>query len=106
MPKRQLQGVVVSDKQDKTVVVKVERRFTHPVMKKTVRRSKNYHAHDEANVAKIGDKVLIQESRPHSKLKTWELVDGAKESGGESQGVVGAVLSAVKTVIGLGGDKA
>jgi small subunit ribosomal protein S17 len=68
MPKRVLQGVVISDKQDKTVVVKVERRFTHPVMKKTVRRSKNYHAHDEANAAKTGDKVLIQESRPHSKL--------------------------------------
>ena len=50
MPKRVLQGVVVSDKQDKTVVVKVERRFTHPVMKKTVRRTKNYHAHDENNV--------------------------------------------------------
>ena len=58
MPKRVLQGVVVTDKQDKTVVVKVERRFTHPVMKKTVRRSKNYHAHDEANAAKTGDKVL------------------------------------------------
>ena len=73
MPKRVLQGVVVSDKQDKTVVVKVERRFTHPVMKKTVRRTKNYHAHDEANAAKIGDTVSIQESRPYSKLKTWEL---------------------------------
>ena len=64
MPKRVLQGVVISDKQDKTVVVKVERRFTHPVMKKTVRRSKNYHAHDEANAAKTGDKVLIQEFAP------------------------------------------
>ena len=58
MPKRVLQGVVVSDKQDKTVVVKVERRFTHPVMKKTVRRTKNYHAHDEANAAKVGDIVV------------------------------------------------
>ncbi len=106
MPKRQLQGVVVSDKQDKTVVVKVERRFTHPVMKKTVRRSKNYHAHDEANVAKVGDKVLIQESRPHSKLKTWELVNGSSQGEGASQSVVGAVVSAVKSVIGLGGDKA
>ena len=61
MPKRVLQGVVVSDKQDKTVVVKVERRFTHPVMKKTVRRTKNYHAHDENNVAKVGDTVSIEE---------------------------------------------
>ena len=59
MPKRVLQGVVVSDKQDKTVVVKVERRFTHPVMKKTVRKTKNYHAHDENNTAKVGDTVFI-----------------------------------------------
>ena len=63
MPKRVLQGVVVSDKQDKTVVVKVERRFTHPVMKKTVRRTKNYHAHDENNTAKVGDMVFIEESQ-------------------------------------------
>ncbi|GBU19704.1 MULTISPECIES: 30S ribosomal protein S17 [unclassified Methylobacterium] len=77
MPKRVLQGVVVSDKQDKTVVVKVERRFTHPVMKKTVRRSKNYHAHDEGNVAKVGQTVFIEESRPFSKLKTWKLVESA-----------------------------
>jgi small subunit ribosomal protein S17 len=73
MPKRVLQGVVVSDKQDKTVVVKVERRFTHPLLKKTVRRSKNYHAHDEANVAKVGDTVWIEEGRPMSKLKRWVL---------------------------------
>ena len=57
MPKRILQGVVVSDKQEKTVVVKVERRFTHPLLKKTVRRSKNYHAHDEARTFKVGDIV-------------------------------------------------
>ncbi len=74
MPKRVLQGVVVSDKQDKTVVVKVERRFTHPVLKKTVRRSKKYHAHDENNTAKVGDVVMIEESRPYSKLKTWRLI--------------------------------
>ncbi len=78
MPKRVLQGVVVSDKQDKTVVVKVERRFTHPVMKKTVRKTKNYHAHDENNVAKVGDTVSIEETKPFSKLKTWVLVDQAK----------------------------
>lgn len=76
MPKRVLQGVVVSDKGEKTIVVKVERRFTHPVMKKTVRRSKNYHAHDEANVAKIGQIVSIEECRPFSKTKTWKLVEG------------------------------
>ena len=77
MPKRTLQGVVVSDKQDKTVVVKVERRFTHPVLKKTVRRTKKYHAHDEANAAKVGDIVTIEESAPMSKLKTWVLIEQA-----------------------------
>ena len=76
MPKRILQGVVVSDKGEKTIVVKVERRFTHPVMKKTVRRSKNYHAHDEANAAKVGSTVFIEECRPYSKTKTWKLVEG------------------------------
>ncbi|KAF0230966.1 MAG: small subunit ribosomal protein [Beijerinckiaceae bacterium] len=79
MPKRILQGVVVSDVQNKTVVVKVERRFTHPLLKKTVRRSKNYHAHDEANVCKTGDEVSIEETRPMSKLKRWiVLAQGAK----------------------------
>ena len=72
MPKRVLQGVVVSDKNAKTVVVKVERRFTHPVMKKTVRRSKKYHAHDEQGQYKTGDIIRIRECRPLSKLKTWE----------------------------------
>ena len=99
MPKRVLQGVVVSDKQDKTVVVKVERRFTHPVMKKTVRKTKNYHAHDENNSAKVGDTVLIQESRPYSKLKTWELVSGG--TAGEAQQGSG-LLSKVKSLVGLG----
>jgi len=75
MPKRILEGVVVSDKTDKTIVVQVERRFTHPMMKKTVRRSKKYHAHDEANAAKAGDIVRIQECRPRSRLKSWELVE-------------------------------
>ncbi|MGI9371898.1 MAG: 30S ribosomal protein S17 [Hyphomicrobiales bacterium] len=75
MPKRVLQGVVVSDKTDKTVVVKVERRFTHPLFKKTVRRTKKYHAHDEANAAKQGDLVRIEECRPISKLKSWKLVE-------------------------------
>jgi len=72
MPKRVLQGVVVSDKNAKTVVVKVERRFTHPVMGKTVRRSKKYHAHDEKGEFKAGDVVRIRECKPVSKLKTWE----------------------------------
>ena len=72
MPKRVLQGEVVSDKNAKTVVVKVERRFTHPVMGKTVRRSKKYHAHDEKGEFKAGDVVRIRECKPISKLKTWE----------------------------------
>ncbi len=71
MPKRVLQGVVVSDKNDKTVVVEVERRYTHPLLKKTVRRSKKFHAHDEGNVFKTGDQVAIQESAPISKKKRW-----------------------------------
>jgi small subunit ribosomal protein S17 len=75
MPKRILQGVVVSDKADKTVVVLIERRFTHPLLKKTVRRTKKYHAHDEANAAKTGDIVRIQECRPISKTKAWTLLD-------------------------------
>ena len=59
MPKRTLNGVVVSDKQDKTVVVRVERRYTHPMLKKTVRRSKKYYAHDEKNEFSVGDTVWI-----------------------------------------------
>ena len=74
MPKRVLQGTVVSDKSDKTVVVKVERRFTHPLLKKTVRRTKNYKAHDADNSARIGDTVSIRESRPISKTKRWIVV--------------------------------
>ena len=74
MPKRILQGVVVSDKNDKTIVVRVERRFTDPLLKKTVRRTKRYHAHDEANDAKVGDMVRIEECRPISKNKKWTLV--------------------------------
>jgi small subunit ribosomal protein S17 len=77
MPKRVLQGTVVSDKSSQTVVVRVERRFTHPVMKKTIRRSKKYHAHDEGNVHKIGDIVQIRESTPISKNKRWVVIDTA-----------------------------
>ena len=76
MPTRILQGTVVSDKGDKTVVVNVERRFTDPVMKKTVRKSKRYHAHDETNDTKVGETVTIRECRPVSKLKSWEVVSG------------------------------
>ena len=74
MPKRILQGTVVSDKADKTVTVRVERRFTHPIYKKTVRSSKKYAAHDEQNKFKVGDVVKIIESRPISKTKKWAVV--------------------------------
>jgi small subunit ribosomal protein S17 len=77
MPKRTLQGVVVSDKQAKTVVVRVERRFTHPLFKKTVRRTKKYYAHDENN--EFSDIVWIEEHRPISKLKRWAVVRGEKK---------------------------
>ena len=80
MPKRMLNGVVVSDKQDKTVVVRVERRYTHPLFKKTVRRSKKYYAHDENNEFKVGDTVWIEEHRPISKLKRWTVVQGQKKA--------------------------
>lgn len=78
MPKRILQGVVVSDAADKTITVKVERRFMHPLYKKFIRRSKKYAAHDENNQAKVGDVVRIRECRPVSKSKTWELVTDAE----------------------------
>lgn len=74
MPKRILQGPVVSDKGDKTVVVLVERRLTHPLYKKIIRSSKRYHAHDPENRFKVGDVVRIRECRPISKLKCWEVV--------------------------------
>jgi small subunit ribosomal protein S17 len=71
MPKRVLSGVVVSDKGDKTVIVRVERRVMHPVYKKFITRSKTYAAHDEANTYKAGDQVRIEESKPISKRKRW-----------------------------------
>ena len=80
MPKRTLNGVVVSDKQDKTVVVRVDRRFAHPTMKKTLRRSNKYHAHDDKNEFAVGDIVWIEERRPLSKLKSWEVIRGEKRA--------------------------
>jgi len=74
MPKRILQGTVVSDKNDKTVTVLVERRFTHPVLRKTVRFTKKYRAHDEANACKAGETVRIIECAPKSKSKRWEVL--------------------------------
>jgi small subunit ribosomal protein S17 len=82
MPKRILTGTVVSDKNDKTVVVKVERKVAHPLYGKIIRRSKKYHAHDEANVAKEGQIVRIEECAPISKNKTWRLVTDAAGSEG------------------------
>jgi len=74
MPRRILQGVVVSDKGDKTITVLVERRVMHPVYKKFIKLSKKYRAHDEGNVCQVGDTVRIRECRPISKSKTWEVV--------------------------------
>ena len=80
MPKRQLQGTVVSDVNEKTVVVRVDRAFTHPVMKKTVRRSKKYHAHDEANAAKVGEAeyFVIATDDPETNIKTAEALYSGK----------------------------
>ena len=74
MPRRVLQGTVVSDKANKTVIVAVERRFMHPVYKKFIKRTKRYAAHDEDNACKAGDQVFIRECRPMSKTKRWEVV--------------------------------
>lgn len=79
MPRRILQGVVTSDKTDKTITVVVERRFMHPVYKKFIRRTKKYAAHDENNQCKVGDVVRIRECRPLSKTKSWELVSDTAE---------------------------
>jgi len=75
MPKRILTGTVTSAANEQTVTVSVERRFTHPVLKKTIRKSKKYRAHDETNAFKAGDKVRIQECAPKSKTKRWEVLE-------------------------------
>ena len=77
MSRRVLQGVVVGDKADKTVIGQVDRRIQHPLYKKYMRRSKKYMAHDETNARKVGDQVQIRECRPLSKNKNWEIVLGA-----------------------------
>ena len=74
MPKRILQGVVTSDKNEQTITVLVERRFKHPLLQKTVRKSKKYRAHDEHNTFKVGDTVRIEECAPMSKTKRWTVV--------------------------------
>lgn len=80
MPKRRIVGKVISDKMDKSITVEVKDLVKHPVYKKTIRRTKKYHAHDENNEANIGDIVQIQESRPYSKLKRFELIKVVKRS--------------------------
>ena len=81
MPKRILIGTVVSDKTDKTVTVLVERKVKHPLYGKIIRRSKKYHAHDEANEDHPGDVVRIEETRPISKTKTWAVLDRVRAGG-------------------------
>ena len=77
MPKRILTGTVTSDKNEQTITVSVERRFKHPLLQKTVRKSKKYRAHDAANAFKVGDSVRIEECAPISKSKRWTVVVGA-----------------------------
>ena len=80
MPKRILSGTICKANNKKTVVVEVERTFKHPIYKKYIKRSKKYHAHDETDALRVGDKVLIEETRPISKLKTWKVVNNEKRS--------------------------
>tara|TARA_B110000438_G_C15715459_1_gene607303 strand:+ start:835 stop:1065 length:231 start_codon:yes stop_codon:yes gene_type:complete len=75
MTKRILNGKVVKDKNNKTIVVKVDRKYAHPFFGKVITSSKKYHAHDEKNKFKIGDSVKIIESKPYSKMKKWEVVN-------------------------------
>ena len=80
MPKRILSGTICKATNKKTVVVEVERTFKHPIYKKYIKRSKKYHAHDETDALRVGDKVMIEETRPISKLKTWKVVSNEKKS--------------------------
>ena len=85
MPKRVLTGTVVSDKTDKTVVVRVERRVKHPLYGKIIRRSKKYHAHDEGNEYREGQIVRIEETRPISRLKSWRVIGAADANAPRAQ---------------------
>ena len=85
MPKRILQGVIVSDQNAQTVTVSVERRFTHPVLKKTIRKSKKYRAHDQDDACKVGDIVRIEECAPVSKTKRWRVVAKQNQQGTEHE---------------------
>jgi small subunit ribosomal protein S17 len=105
MPKRNLEGIVVSDKGNKTIIVQVERRFAHPLLKKVVRRSKKYHAHDETNRYHVGQRVRIEECRPISKLKSWQVV-GALTPAGELIMADFEAQAAAAAVSQAGGDEA
>ena len=97
MPRRILQGVVVSDKAEKTITVLVERRVMHPVYKKFVKKSKKYLAHDEKETAKMGDNVSIIECRPLSKRKSWMLLDeSAKAANAKAPAAKAAKKAAAK----------
>ena len=80
MPKRILSGTICKATNKKTVVVEVERTFKHPIYKKYIKRSKKYHAHDETDALRVGEKVMIEETRPISKLKTWKVISDEKKS--------------------------
>ena len=80
MPKRVLSGIICKANNKNTVVVEVERTFKHPIYKKYIKRSKKYHAHDETDALKVGDKVMIEETRPISKLKTWKVITNERSS--------------------------
>ena len=78
MTKKILKGIITSAKSNKTVVVEVVRKFKHPFYEKVIKRSKKYHAHDESDNLKIGDKVAIEETKPISKLKSWMVINDGK----------------------------
>jgi len=80
MPKRILSGTICKATNKKTVIVEVERTFKHPIYKKYIKRSKKYHAHDETDALRVGDKVMIEETRPISKLKTWKVISNEERS--------------------------
>ena len=82
---RQLTGVVISDKADKTITVKIERKVQHPTYSKIMKRSTKVHAHDEGNTAKIGDVVTVQECKPYSKSKTWKLLSDNQVASSETE---------------------
>ena len=96
MPKRVLEGIVVSDKNAKTVVVRVERRIMHPLYKKFMNFSKKYHAHDEQDRFKEGDRVQIRECRPMSRLKRWEVLTGGNAPAPSAAGAPAAPAAAEK----------